>query len=87
VCHSLEAGVTVVGPSLHDLFGRKAASIDSFTYSDAFYGADFAWDEDHLAKFVTNPGAMIPGTKMQIAGIKEPAQIADLIAYLKDATH
>jgi cytochrome c len=86
VCHSVQADVTLVGPSLHELFGRKAAGIDSFTYSNAFYGADFAWDEDHLAKFVTDPRAMIPGTKMQTAGIKDPAQIADLIAYLKDAT-
>ena len=86
-CHSLKADVTLVGPSLHDLFGRKAASIDSFTYSDAFYGADFVWDEDHLATFVTNPRGMIPGTKMQTVGIKDPAQIADLIAYLKEATH
>jgi cytochrome c len=87
VCHSLEADVTLVGPSLHHLFGRKAASIDSFTYSDAFYGADFVWDDDHFAKWVSDPRAMIPGTKMQTPGIKDPAQIADLIAYLKDATH
>ena len=42
-CHSLKAGVTLVGPSLHGLFGRRAAGDESFTYSDAFYGADFAW--------------------------------------------
>jgi cytochrome c len=86
VCHSLKADVTLAGPSLHDLFGRKAASIDSFTYSDAFYGADFVWDDDHLAKWVSDPRAMIPGTKMQTPGINDPTQIADLIAYLKDAT-
>jgi cytochrome c len=85
-CHSLEEGVTLAGPSLHDLFGRKAASIDSFDYSDAFYGADFVWDEGHLAKWVADPRAMIPGTKMQTPGIKDSAQVADLIAYLKEAT-
>ncbi len=85
-CHSLKPGVTTVGPSLHGLFGRKAASLDSFEYSDAFYGADFVWDADHLAKWVANPGAMIPGTKMQFAGIKDPAQISDLIAFLRKAT-
>lgn len=85
-CHSLKEGVTLAGPSLHDLIGRKAASVDSFTYSDAMYSADFVWDDDHLAKWVTDPRAMIPGTKMQTPGIKDPAQIADLIAYLKEAT-
>jgi cytochrome c len=85
-CHSLEEDVTLVGPTLHDLFGRKAASVDSFTYSDAFYGADFVWDDDHLAQWVHDPRAMIPGTKMQTPGIKDPMQIADLIAYLKEAS-
>lgn len=86
-CHSLKPGVTTVGPDLHGLFGRKAASLDSFEYSDAFYGADFVWDADHLAKWVANPAAMIPGTKMQFAGIRNPAQISDLIAFLRKATH
>ena len=86
VCHSLEMDVTIVGPSLHGLFGRKAASIDSFTYSNAFYGADFIWDKAHLAKLLSDPGAMFPGTKMLTPGIKDPAQIADLIAYLEGAT-
>lgn len=86
VCHSLKEGVTLAGPSLHDLLGRKAASLDSFPYSDAMYSADFVWDDDHLAKWVADPRAMIPGTKMQTPGIKDTAQIADLIAYLKEAT-
>lgn len=87
VCHSLKQGVTLAGPSLHELVGRKAASVDTFTYSDAMYSADFVWDDDHLAKWVADPRAMIPGTKMQTPGIKDPLQIADLIAYLKEATH
>ena len=86
VCHSLETDVTIVGPSLHGLFGRKAASIDSFTYSNAFYGADFVWDKVHLTKLVSDPAAMFPGTNMLTPGIKDPAQIADLIAYLEGAT-
>jgi len=86
VCHSLESDTTIVGPSLHGLFGRKAASIDSFTYSNAFYGADFVWDKEHLAKLLRDPAAMFPGTKMLTPGIPDPAQIADLIAYLEGAT-
>ena len=86
VCHSLEADTTIVGPSLHGVFGRKAASIDSFSYSNAFYGADFVWDKEHLAKLLRDPAAMFPGTKMLTPGIQDPAQIADLIAYLEGAT-
>lgn len=86
VCHSLESDTTIVGPSLHGVFGRKAASVDSFAYSNAFYGADFVWDKDHLAKLLRDPAAMFPGTKMLTPGIQDPAQIADLIAYLEGAT-
>lgn len=85
-CHSLKDGVTVVGPSLHGLFGRRAASIDSFSYSDALYGVDFVWGAEQLSKWLADPAGMIPGNKMLFPGIKDPGQIADLITFLKEAT-
>lgn len=85
-CHSLKADVTLVGPSLHGLFERRAAGVESFTYSDAFYGADFRWGPEQLAKWLANPARMIPGNKMIFAGMKDPRQIADLISFLKEAT-
>ena len=85
-CHSLEDGVTVVGPSLHALFGRHAASLDGYEYSDALYGADFAWDAKRLATWLADPATLVPGNKMLFPGIKDARQIADLIAYLSEAT-
>lgn len=85
-CHSLKEGVTLVGPSLHGLFKRHAASLDSFEYSEALYGADFVWDPPRLSKWLANPAAMFPGNKMLFAGMKDPKQIDDLITFLKEAT-
>ena len=85
-CHSLAADVTIVGPSLHGLFGRAAGDLISFNYSNAIYASGIVWSADTLAKWVAGPAMMVPGTKMQFDGIKDPAQVADLIAYLAVAT-
>ena len=85
-CHSLAPDVTIVGPSLHGLLGRPAGSLISFDYSNAMYASGIVWNADTLAQWVAGPAKMVPGTKMQFGGIKDPAQVADLIAYLAAAT-
>ena len=48
------------------------------------YGATGAiWDDATLDKYLENPKAVVPGTKMTFAGVKKPDQRADLIAFLK----
>jgi len=88
-CHSLDPGRTIIGPSLHGLFGRKAGSLPDFSYSEAMKtaGADgLVWNEETLTKYLTDPKSFIPGNKMAFLGISDPARVADLIAYLKQAT-
>jgi cytochrome c len=82
-CHSPFAGKNLVGPSLHAIFGRHSGSIEGFRYSAANKSANLVWDEATLDKYLTNPKAIVPGTTMTFAGIKNDAQRADLIAYLK----
>ncbi len=87
-CHSLEAGKNMVGPSLKGLIGRTAGTAAGYSYSDAMKkaGADgLKWDEANLAKYIADPKATVPGNKMPFAGVKDPAKLADLIAYLKQA--
>jgi cytochrome c len=85
VCHSIAAGTNKVGPSLHGLIGRHSASIADYNYSPAMKSANVTWDPPTLDKYLTNPKAMVPGTKMLFPGLPKAEDRANLIAYLKQA--
>lgn len=85
-CHQLEAGKNGVGPSLAKVFGRKSGTVDGFKYSDAMKAKAVVWDEKTIAAYVADPKGYVPGNKMVFPGIKKESEVADLIAYLKDAT-
>jgi cytochrome c2 len=85
ICHSLDAGKNMVGPSLHGIFGRKAGTSDNFTYSEAMKSSGIVWDDDALTKYLRNPQEVVPGAKMAFPGLKDDKQIADLLAYLHQA--
>jgi cytochrome c len=85
-CHKLEAGANNVGPSLHDIFARKAGEIADFRYSPAIKRSGITWTPETLDKFITDPQAVVPGNRMPYAGIASADDRADLIAYLQKAT-
>ena len=86
-CHTLDKdGARTVGPNLHGLVGRKAGSTEGFSSSDAMKASGIVWDDKTLVEYLKNPKGRVPGTKMVFAGLKQEAQQADMIAFLRKAT-
>jgi cytochrome c len=85
-CHTVEAGVNKVGPSLAGIVGRPAGTIPGFRYSPANKNSGITWSEDVMFAYLENPRKYIPGTYMSYVGLKDPQQRADVIAYLKAPT-
>ncbi len=82
-CHKFEPGKNAVGPSLYGVVGRKVASEPGYSYSGTLQGLGGNWTEERLFEFLKKPGAYAKGTKMSFAGLKKPADRANVIAYLK----
>ena len=85
-CHRLEAGANNVGPSLHGIFTRKAGEIGDFRYSPAIKRSGIVWTPEMLEKFIADPQSLVPGNRMPYAGMANPSDRADLIAYLAKAS-
>jgi cytochrome c len=86
-CHTLTpGGPDMTGPNLSGVFGRKVGTKPGYHYSDAMKAQAFAWDPAELDKWLTDPKAMVPGTKMTFVGFKDEKDRVDVIAYLKAET-
>jgi cytochrome c len=81
-CHSVEAGKNLIGPSLHGVVGRKAASLPNYAYSEALKNSGLTWDEATLDKWLANPAKDVPGNKMAFFGMPDPAKRKELIDWL-----
>ena len=82
-CHSLQEGKNKIGPSLYNLLGRKAGSVEGYKYSKAMKNSDVVWDEESLDKFLTKPRKFIKRTKMSFRGIKKKSLRDALISFFK----
>jgi len=82
VCHSVEAGKNRVGPSLFGVVGRHSGSVAGYNYSEANKNSGKTWDEATLDVYLTNPRALVPGTKMAFPGLPSADDRANVIAYL-----
>jgi cytochrome c len=84
-CHAIETNRT--GPQHCGLFGRRSGTAPGFDgYSKAMRDARIVWDERTLDHFLEAPMQAVPGTSMGYAGVKDPRERADLIAWLREAT-
>ncbi|WP_296344285.1 cytochrome c family protein [Reyranella sp.] len=86
-CHTLDkGGAQTAGPNLHGVFGRKAGTGEGYASSDAMKASGIVWDDTTMAEYNRDPKGKVPGTKMVFNGVKQAGQLADLVAYLKEAT-
>ncbi|RZI84949.1 MAG: c-type cytochrome [Rubrivivax sp.] len=84
-CHAIEGNRT--GPQHCGLFGRLAGTAPGFDgYSKAMRNSKITWNERRLDAFLKAPTVAVPGTSMGYAGIKDAAERADLIAWLRQAS-
>ncbi len=83
VCHTIQAGVNHIGPSLHGVVGRPAGTAANYSYSHANKSSGIVWTEQKIFDYLKNPQAMVPGTKMTYPGLPPAQDRADVIAYLK----
>jgi cytochrome c len=79
-CHSIDKND--VGPMHRGVVGRRAGIIAGYGYSKALRNSGLTWDEPTLDRWLTDPGALVPGTKM-FYNVQSPQDRADIIAYLK----
>jgi cytochrome c len=80
-CHSIDEND--IGPKHRGVVGRRAGSVEGYAYSPALQKAAIVWDEAELDRWLINPSALVPGTKMFFK-IDDPQSRADIIAYLKE---
>lgn len=81
-CHAVEDGKNGIGPSLFGVVGRAAAAVPGYKYSPALESSALVWTEENLDRFILDPRAVIPGTKMAYAGNKDAAKRREIIDYL-----
>lgn len=87
-CHTLSPDEgNKAGPSLHNIFGRKIASLPGYHYSDALKGMDIVWTPETVSKmFEVGPMKYTPGTKMPEQKIGSPEDRKALMDFLAKAT-
>lgn len=84
-CHVADKDENRVGPSLMNVIGRTAGTHPNYQYSPAMKEAGekgLVWSNETLTQYLKDPKAMVKGTKMAFAGLKDDKDIANVIAYL-----
>jgi cytochrome c len=83
-CHDItKGGPNKIGPELWGIVGRQRAEEAGFSYSSAMSSDHNVWTLDKLFRYLKSPQAVVPGTKMNFAGLRSADDRINLIAFLR----
>jgi len=83
-CHTVnQGGANGIGPNLYATVGEGIGQgKGGFAFSDALKSKGGNWSFENLDAWLKSPREFAPGTKMTFAGLGNPADRANLIAWL-----
>jgi len=82
-CHNADkGGANQMGPNLWGVVGAPIGEGRGFAFSGALSKKGGTWNWDNLSQWLTSPKAFAPGTKMTFAGLSNPQDRANVIAFL-----
>ena len=82
-CHNADqGGANALGPALYGVMGNPVAGHPGFAFSDALKSKGGTWDWKTMSEWLAGPKKFAPGTKMTFAGLSNPEERANLMAFL-----
>lgn len=83
-CHNADkGGANALGPNLWGVLGEEVGKgAHGFAFSPALAGVGGTWNWDNLSAWLASPKKFAPGTKMTFAGLSNPQDRANVIAFL-----
>ncbi len=83
-CHTVASGgANGIGPNLWGTLGEGIGKgKGGYAFSEVLSGKGGNWGFENMNEWLTNPKKFAPGTKMSFAGLGNPEERANVLAYL-----
>lgn len=82
-CHAIAEGEDRYAAPLHHLFGRKAGSIEGYTFSRIIKDLNIPWSPSALDSWLEKTTFDTPDIRMRHTGIEKSDQRDAILAFLK----
>lgn len=86
-CHTIRPGSNKKGPQLLGVYMAPSAQLKDYKYSEAMSHANWIWDAKTLDKYIADPEAVLPDTRMLSDPMPSTQDRQDIIAYLSTLGH
>ena len=82
-CHNADkGGANQLGPNLWGVLGEPVGQGRGFAFSDGLAKKGGTWNWDNFSQWLSSPKTFAPGTKMTFAGLGNPQDRANVMAFL-----